>query len=60
MAMFWKINGGGKQIVLDPKDLNAAYVTCQRMPTNWGYDSGLNTGQGANLVKCIGSSMVNK
>ncbi|MDR7015326.1 hypothetical protein [Acinetobacter sp. 3657] len=43
------LEGGGKQIVLDPKDLNAAYVS-QRMPTNWGYDSGLNTGQGANLV----------
>lgn len=43
------LEGGGKQIVLDPKQLNPAYVS-QRMPTNWGYDSGLKTGQGANLV----------
>ncbi len=43
------LEGGGKQIVLDPKQLNAAYVS-QRMPTKWGYDSGLNTGQGASLV----------
>lgn len=43
------LEGGGKQIVLDPKDLNAAYLS-QRKPTNWGYDSGLKTGQGANLV----------
>ena len=43
------LEGGGKQIVLDPKQLNAAYVS-KRMLTKWGYDSGLNTGQGANLV----------
>lgn len=34
------LEGGGKQIVLDPADLNRSKVT-KRESTPWGYDSGL-------------------
>lgn len=43
------LEGGGIQIVVDPKQLNPAYVSA-RQPTHWGYDSGLHTGKGAELV----------
>ncbi|MCZ4307151.1 hypothetical protein O4G98_20645 [Zoogloeaceae bacterium G21618-S1] len=42
---FWTA-GGGKQIVLDPDDLDKAHLG-KRQPTEWGYDS---FGEGLDLV----------
>lgn len=37
-STFYKLEGGARQIVLDPNDLNMEYLG-KRQPTNWGYSS---------------------
>jgi hypothetical protein len=49
MKTDFTLEGGAIQIVLDPKDLQKAYLS-KHKPTNWGYGSGLADAPTPNLV----------